>query len=247
MTKSAYWSYQNGECVYGLVVNYHIARLHRSWQQTNMEIFGRTHVRLHPVLPNNLNCIASHLQIEPEHLLKMATGYSLYALSLGDRSSNLAVNLYGPGGHHMTNLSRQSAFALPLDKHFKYCESCVKSSFEQHGKLLWLTEHQLYGVSYCEKHHEILRAVVAGEGGINRRYVLPENGMALLQTDNEKARFLSEFIIKLFRFMGRCEKVPKLTELYRGWLQSKELMTANGNLRLKLLSNELDCFWRPLF
>lgn len=247
MANSAYWSYQSGECVYGLVVNYHVASLHSSWRQTNVEIFGRTHVRLHPVLPCNLNCIASHLRIDPKHLLKMATGYPLYALSLGESASTLAESLCRSDGSNMTNFSRQSSFALPLDKHLKYCQSCLRSSFEQHGKLVWLTEHQLYGVSYCEKHHEILRAIVAGEGGVNRRYVLPENGIALLQADNEKARFLSEFIIKLFRFMAGCEEVPKLTEFYRGWLQSKELMTANGNIRVRLLSNELRCFWLPLF
>lgn len=247
MSQSTYWHHVPGESVYGLVVNYHVGRAHHSWRQTNLELFGRTHVRLHPVLPSCLNVLAKHFGLNPVHLLNTATGYPLYALSLGEKSSELANSLCSSNGKIMSSKSCQAAFSLPFDKVFKYCQSCVDSSYEQHGKLLWLTVHQLYGVSYCSKHGEILKALHAGEGGINRRYELPRDGGFILNAHNEKALYLSAFISKLHHFLGQNNSLRNLDEYYKEWLHRKEFMTSGGKVRLKPLTKELVLFWRPLF
>lgn len=247
MPASSYFRYVEGESVYGLVTNYHVGSTSRSWKETNKSIFGRTHVRLHPVLPNYIACIANHFNVDAQHLIRHSTGFPLYAFSLGDTASALADHMLAQNGRSMSRVSRQAPFALPLEKHHKYCPHCVAHSFNDSGKMTWLIEHQLYGVSICPIHGCSLEYIDAGEGGVNRKYVLPEGGRPLHTQNNEKALFLSRFVIALFKYLQVGQPAASLQSFYHSWLLSKDYLTARGNIRMKKLTRDLHLFWRPLF
>lgn len=247
MPSSAYFRYVEGESVYGLVSNYHVGSASRSWKETNNAIFARTHVRLHPVLPNYIARIANHFNVDALHLLRYSTGFPLYALSLGNEANALAEHMFSANGRSMSRISRQAAFALPLDKHHKYCPHCVASAYETYGKMIWLAEHQLYGVTVCTIHCSSLEYVAAGEGGVNRHYVLPEGGRPLHTLFNEKAQFLSMFISALNQYVQVKQPEAPLQSYYHAWLLRKGYLTPCGNIRMKRLTRDLHAFWLPLF
>ncbi|RYV01882.1 hypothetical protein SOPP22_12030 [Shewanella sp. OPT22] len=247
MTNSKYWQYTQGESVYGLITNYHIGNCHRSSKQTNLDIFGSAHIRLHPVLTNHISEIANHFNLNAKSLLYQATGYLLYAFTLESRASNLEKVLLSSRGQLITGCSRQAAASLPLKKQYKYCPICVDESFEKYGKMSWLIEHQLYGISHCVKHHRPLSYLIAGEGGVNRSYLLPETGIPLKVTKSEKALHLSCFISNLFHFLQHNQINRKLSDFYNDWLEVKGFLTPNGNVRMQSLTNEMFIFWKNLF
>jgi hypothetical protein len=247
MGLTSYSRYVPGESIYGLVTNYHIGQAHVSWKETNKELFGCTHVRLHPVIPSHLSEISTIFNIDAQKLLINSTGYPLYAMALRGEANHLAKKMMADDGKQVSVSSRQNAFSLPLDKLMKYCPLCVKDDLTRLGKAIWWNEHQLYGVNYCPKHKVSLHALNAGEGGINRRYVLPMNGIALSNIENERSLFLSEFIVGLYRCLKNNDLKKDLTDYYHYWLDLRGYLTEKGNVRFKMLAPELFKYWEPIF
>lgn len=247
MHSFGYSQYTEGESVYGLIANYHVASGNRGWKQTNLDIFGRTHVRLHSVLPNYINAIANFFNLDPQHLLNKATGYPLYAFSLSSQAHELEKVLLSNNGHLIASYSRQAPSSLPLVKQYRYCTACLEESFDRLGKLTWRIEHQLYGVSYCPIHCEPLLYLNAGEGGINRQYYLPEGGVPILAEINDKAVYLSCFITKLYRLLQNETLHDNVIDIYTEWLRTKGFLTKCGHIRMRLLVDALFNFWKELF
>lgn len=247
MSNFSYSQYIEGESIYGLITNYHVASCNRSWKQTNLDIFGRTHVRLHPVLPNNINAIAQFFKVEPVYLLNHATGYPLYAFSLSNQASKLKKVLLSAKGQLIASYSRQAPSSLPLAKQHRYCAKCIEESFETFGTLAWRIEHQLYGVSHCPEHGEPLLYLSSGEGGINRHYCLPEGGEPILLEQNEKAVRLSIFVTKLYHLLQEGNQSQSVIDLYTDWLMIKGFLTKCGHIRMRFLADELFNYWKELF
>ncbi len=247
MVLTSYSRYVLGESIYGLVTNYHVGQAHIDWKVTNKELFGCTHVRLHPVIPNHLFELSNAFNVDAQKLLINSTGYPLYAMALRSEASHLAKAMMSDAGKQISVSSRQNSFSLSLDKLMKYCPLCVEDDFARWGKVIWWNEHQLYGVNYCPKHKVSLYGLNAGEGGINRRYVLPMNGIALSSAENKQALFLSEFIVNLYRYLKSNNLNKDLTDYYHYWLGLRGYLTAKGNVRLKLLAPELFKYWEPIF
>lgn len=247
MPSFSYSHYMKGESIYGLITNYHVASGNRSWKQTNLDIFGRTHVRLHSVLPNNIKAIAQFFNVEPEYLLSHATGYPLYAFSLSNQASKLKKVLLSPKGQLITSYSLQAQSSLRLAKQHRYCTKCIEESFDKLGTLPWRIEHQLYAVSHCPEHGEPLLYLNSGEGGINRHYCLPEGGEPILLEPNDKAVRLSIFVTKLYRLL-QDDKLPRsVIDLYTEWLTIKGFLTKCGHIRMRFLVDELFNYWKELF
>lgn len=247
MPSFSYSQFMEGESIYGLITNYHVASGNRSWKQTNVDIFGRTHVRLHSVLPNNIKAIAQFFNVEPEYLLSHATGYPLYAFSLSNQASNLKKVLLSAKGQLIASYSRQAPSSLPLAKQYCYCAKCIEESFETTGTLTWRIEHQLYGVSHCPEHGDPLLYLSSGEGGINRHYCLPEGGKPTLLEPNDKAVRLSSFVTNLYRLL-QDDKLPhSVIDLYTEWLTIKGFLTKCGHIKNRFLVDELFNYWKELF
>ncbi|WP_404391372.1 TnsD family Tn7-like transposition protein [Pseudoalteromonas phenolica] len=243
----SYSQYLEGESIYGLLTNYHVASGNRSWKQTNLDIFGRTHVRLHSVLPNNINAIAQFFNVDPVYLLTHATGYPLYAFSLSNQASKLKKVLLSPKGQLIASYSRQAPSSLALAKQHRYCPKCIGESFDKLGKLSWRIEHQLYGVSHCPEHDEPLFYLSSGEGGINRQYYLPAGGEPILIGKNDKAAYLSGFVAKLYHELQSDIRFHNTANLYSEWLMTKGFLTKCGNIRMRFLVDELVNYWKELF
>lgn len=242
-----YWEYEAGESVFSLVTHFHIGEGHHDWKQTNLALFGRTHVRLHPLLSGNLNQLSAKFNVPVHTLLNHATAYPLYAMSLRDSADGLRDVLCSSSGQRLTLESRQAAFALPLPKSYKYCPQCTLRDLDKLGKTPWWMVHQLYGVNYCPFHTEPLFEALAGEGGINRRYILPGNGVQIVSTENERAAYLSVFVHELFSYLQLNPIDGSLSDKFRLWLDIQGFLTAGGHLRMRQLSSVLRDFWRPVF
>jgi hypothetical protein len=247
MPFTSYSQYVLGESIYGLVTNYHVGQAHIGWKETNKKLFGCTHVRLHPVLPSHLSELCNAFNVDVQNLLVNSTGYPLYAMTLRSEANHLAKAMMSGDGKIMPVSSRQNSFSLLLDKSIKYCPLCVEDDLACLGKAIWWNEHQLYGVNHCPKHKVSLYGLNAGEGGINRRYVLPMNGVALSNIGNERSLFLSEFIVNLYRYLKSNNLNKDLTDYYLYWLDLRGYLTARGSVRLKLLAPELLKYWEPIF
>jgi hypothetical protein len=243
------FNYAEYESAYSVMANLRMFSPCSSWKELNKEVLGSAHYRLHPVLSAHISKIANFVNLSPEKLLKQGTGYVLYALTMNptDRESLKKTMLLG-SGERVGPLSKQTPSSLVLPKVLKYCPACVSELTSKYGIAKWLTIHQLYGVTHCEVHRIKLHFIKAGEGGVNREYILPQQGQEVaLTSGTEKALYLSNFISRLFLTCQKEELWGTLSTHYHRWLDSKELLTLSGNLRFKRLSDELLSFWRPLF
>ena len=220
-----------------------------SWKNLNEKVLGAAHYRLHPVLTSHIGAISKFIGVSNESLLIHGTGYVLYAMALSrhDKERLKQEMLWG-SGNKIGAISKQTPSSLVLPKVYKYCSQCVCESTAKYGLPKWHIEHQLYGVTHCVKHKDRLDFLVAGEGGVNREYVMPKGGEPIsISAGNEKALYLSSFITKLFHFCQRNEIQKDLTHYYRQRLDNRELLTQSGQLRFQRLSSELKAFWKPLF
>jgi hypothetical protein len=239
--------YVAGESAYGIVSHYHLCQPINNWKETNSELFGCSHIRLHPTLTCHIGKIAALVNIEPNKLLYLGTAFPLYQIVLGHEAQELAEYMIHHDGSKLASISKQAAFSLALDKVLKYCPKCVEESLDSVGRFVWLTEHQLYGVNWCQRHQQILAYIPTGEGGSNRQYVLPEQGNdthdSLL---NNKQQYFSNFIVELYRLLCSFSLLDKLSTYYREWLYIKGYLTKCGHIRAKALGSDLNRFWEAL-
>jgi hypothetical protein len=240
--------YVEGESAYSIVAQYHFFQPVQRWEHTNQNVFGRSHVRLHPSLTGNLVQIAALVDVAPSELLRRATIYPLYELTLGQQANKLADQmLYGDAGQVIT-ASKQLAFALPFRHQHQYCPECVKEDLDKHNRFVWRISHQLYGVSWCAKHQLPLQHVVCGDGGVNRRYITPESEMAPCQSGlSSKSIYLSEFIETLFLYLQSATHRSSLESCYQEHLESAGYLTKARSIRTRMLKRDLFNYWKPLF
>lgn len=239
--------YVDGESAYGIVSHYHLCQPINSWKETNLKLFGCTHIRLHPSLTCHLDKISKLVGIDSNNLLYSGTAFPLYQMVLGRESRMLADNMIHHDGSKLASISKQAAFSLALDKALKYCPKCVEESLKSIGRFIWLTEHQLYGVTWCNKHHQVLEYIPTGEGGSNRRYMLPEKGKTVhVSYLNSKQQYFSNFIVELYRVLCSFSPISELSNYYREWLDIKGYITKCGHLRAKAIRRDLYHFWKAL-
>jgi len=247
MNLSAYMSYCEGESAFSVAAHYHLCQVVDSWKETNLTLFGCSHIRLHPSLTCHLSKIAKLVSIEPNELLYSGTAFPLYQMVLGHQAQELTDYMIHHDGSKIASISKQAAFSLTLDKSLKYCPQCVEESLESIGRFVWLTEQQLYGVNWCKKHQQVLTCIPTGEGGSNRRYVLPVQGhnthSSLL---NNKQQYFSNYIVELYRLLCSFSLLGKLSTYYREWLDIKGYLTKCGHIRAKALRSDLYHFWEAL-
>jgi len=247
MNHSAYMSYCEGESAYSVTAHYHICQVLDSWKETNSKLFGCSHIRLHPSLTCHLSKIAKLVNIEPNELLYSGTAFPLYQMVLGHEAKKLAEHMIHNDGSKIASISKQAAFSLTLDKALKYCPQCVEESLDSVGRFVWLTEYQLYGVNWCQKHQQVLAYIPTGEGGSNRQYVLPEQGKATHDLFlNNKQQYFSNFIVELYRLLCSFSFLDKPSTYYREWLDIKGYLTKCGHIRAKALRSDLYHFWEAL-
>jgi hypothetical protein len=247
MKLNLYSRYILGESIYGLATNFHVSNTHLSWKDTNRNLFGLSHIRLHPLLPNRLERISKIFNVDKNILLTHSTAFPLYAMTLGLEAEKLKETLFSDDGQLISASSRQSSYGLPLKKEIKYCPLCVQSSLEQYGKMTWWNVHQFYGVSHCFLHSVPLFFINTGENGINRRYVLPVSGTEINVDEQGRMLFISRYITKLYNYLCHEKKTINLSDYYRLWLGFKGYLTKAGNIRFKKLSSDLHDYWYPIF
>lgn len=247
MKLNSYSRYTLGESIYGLATNFHVSNTHLSWKDTNRDLFGMSHIRLHPLLPCRLDRVSKIFDVEQDTLLNHSTAFPLYAMTLGQEAEKLKQALLSDDGQLMPTLSKQSSYGLPFKKEIKYCPLCVQSSLEQYGKMIWWNVHQFYGVSHCCLHSVPLFFINTGEDGINRRYVLPLNGIEIGVDEQGRMLFISRYITELYHYLCHVKITNNLSDYYRVWLGIKGYLTKSGNIRFKKLSAELHDYWYPIF
>jgi hypothetical protein len=239
--------YVAGESAYSIVSHFHLCQPINNWKETNKSLFGCTHIRLHPSLTCHLDKISKLVGIDSNHLLYSGTAFPLYQMVLGHESLQLADYMIHHDGSKLASISKQAAFSLALDKTLKYCPKCVEESLKSRGRFVWLTEHQLYGVNWCNKHQQVLAYIPTGEGGSNRQYVLPEKGNATHNSLlNNKQQYFSNFIVELYRVLCFFSPISELSNYYREWLDVKGYLTKCGHIRAKAIRRDLYHFWEAL-
>jgi len=242
--------YISGESVYSWVAQCAQQSPYDSWKQTNLRLFDKEYVRLHPTLPGHINKIAKASGTCPEQLLRQGTAYSLFALSLGDPAKALALKtaMLGQDSGGIAAISRQTSCKMSLGNRLKFCPSCLVDDEKAYGVTYWHTCHQLQGVAFCVKHKELLLQIGAGEGGINHQYLLPTLSLdGTSSASSSPQLYLSEFITELHAFLNRSQHPSALNELYLDWLDCRNYVTAKGHLRSKQLKHDLRQNWSKLF
>ena len=246
--RCAYMQYVEGESAYSIVAQYHFFQPVQRWMHTNQKVFGRSHVRLHPSLTGNLVQIAALVDVAPVELLKRATIYPLYELTLGLQANKLAGQMLNGDAGQVITASKQLAFALPFRHQHQYCPECVKEDLEKHNRFVWRISHQLYGVSWCAKHQLPLQHLVCGDGGVNRRYVTPDIEIAPCQSSlSSKSIYLSEFIESLFLYLQSATHRNSLESCYQQHLELAGYLTKARSIRSRILKRDLFNYWKPLF
>ena len=94
MKLNLYSRYTLGESIYGLATNFHVSNTHLSWKDTNLNLFGLSHIRLHPLLPNRLERISKIFNVSVSTLLIHSTAFPLYAMTLGKEAGKLKKALF---------------------------------------------------------------------------------------------------------------------------------------------------------
>lgn len=236
------------QSVYGIVSQYHVLSPTLSWKTTNTHIFNKTHVRLHPVLPCNIDKIAHYFMIEPWILLQTGTGYPLFSSVLRKDALSLSMAMFSDYGKEITRVSKQAQSSLELAKSLNYCPECVEGDEHKFGLGLWKTAHQLYGVSHCPWHKVPLVQVPCGEGGVNRKYSYPKQSKySVVNKDSNQSLFLSIFIFKWFVLSQNYQSIELYSTLYKYWLDVKGYLTKCGNIRRSKLVHDLHEFWYEVF
>ncbi|MFT7009731.1 MAG: hypothetical protein ACJAXJ_004283 [Colwellia sp.] len=238
-----------GECAYSLVARAYLQSPYCSLYETNKALFNVRHVRINVILPGRLIAFAELTNHSIDEVRVKATGHVLFALGLVDiKSRERFINASTKAGDKAFGSSLLAVSKLTFAHHIKACPLCAIDDEADYGVPYWHIIHQYQGVSVCPKHNVRLVVRKTGEGGINRQYVLPlwEKDEEI-RPSNVTEGILSCYIAKLHELLCVFTPITPLDELYQQWLSDREMLTANGHIRWRILKPQLLTYWHSLF
>lgn len=158
------------ECLYSAIT--------RHWQMMGApnvyrykELLGlpRRH-RMHPFLTSHLTVIGQSFGMNPDGLLQNHTLYPVFRAVIPD-AERLKQAMLGDGQPSSIILSRLPHVGRGTPYSIKYCSLCAQDDREQTGFAVWHLNHQMPGVTVCDKHQVILNEMPMGDFGADRHFM----------------------------------------------------------------------------
>lgn len=144
------------ELLYSLLARYHRHGGNPNVSATNLELFGKRHIRTSFDLPSYLSTLAGRVHVArgltPERLSREGTHMPYYAafMSAERRAEALIKQVDGyPSLHIWMGVN---TFVIPPVRRLHFCRDCCREMLDQRGELWWKRSHHLPGVLVCPEH-----------------------------------------------------------------------------------------------
>lgn len=198
-------------------------------------VFNKNRVRIHPYLPTQLSNFAEALEVEKNSLLIDHTLYPLFAFFNPPIREKLMRKML-VSQHTVTNITGIPSAKLPITFGHKWCPVCVIESIKQIGFPILKIEHQIPGVIACSAHQVLLKQIIGGDNGIDRKLILAlSNGQS--QKANPLATQFSHFALEVL-IISRASELPDPRNIYREQLSKKGYITKHGYIRMSMLEDK---------
>lgn len=251
--------WMKGETLYGLCSRYHRIAGHRLASITCQRLFGHPRAGLNHDLPGRVDDFSRrvHGQLGSAEDILLERTVLAYYLRFRTESDTLSVlsQLRESGPASMKArlgwLATRMGAAHPL----RACLSCVEQSIREHDAATWMLLHQLPGVWYCPKHHELLLVARVKVNGIQRfQWLLPDDVTLDLAGPMRVKALLDAVAIERMRLVA--EATAELLAMPRGFviessrfadtclsrLVDRRMASPNGRLRPQLIGPEFAGF-----
>jgi len=237
-----------GESAYSFIARCFLYSPYNSNKQRAIDVFGSSKISISHHLAGSINKIATLARCYESTLLTQATPYPLISFCSEYKPAMVKFQhhmLYG-AGEVKVNVG-QSPISCIEKPYLKACGVCFKEDEAKYGIGYWHLEHQLEGVTVCEKHDVTLNVSECAQCERFNQYLLPIYSM-FTKTPKPSAneQKLSQYVISLYRYLTLQSPAVPLKELYQKWLIDLGYNTDSGFLHADKLYHELDLFWGEL-
>ncbi len=237
-----------GESAYSYIARCFLYSPYRSNKQRAIDVFGSSTISISHHLAGSINKVAILARCSEYTLLTLATPYPLISFCSEYKPAMIKFQLHmlHAAGEVKVNVGQSpvSCFDKP---YLKACAVCFKEDEAKDGIGYWHMEHQLEGVTLCEKHNVALSNLECAQCERFNQYLLPIYSMfTAIPSLSGNEQKLSQYVIRLYRYLSLKSPVVSLKELYQKWLMDLGYNTDSGLLHADGLLGELQLFWGEL-
>lgn len=149
------------EMLYSVMARYHRHVGNLSASMSNIDLFGRAHIRSTFDLPSYVSAVAERVpkarNLTAKRLAAEHTHMPYYTafMSAERREDLLSKQLAGYSSLHMQ--SGINRFLVQQITSLRFCGDCAAEMMASKGELWWMRAHQLPGVLVCHRHGCVLR------------------------------------------------------------------------------------------
>jgi len=233
------------ELLYSIVVRHHYLSANLKAAQTRTDLFGTPFAHVISDFPCHLDYFCARSGMDIESLLRNHTILDFYR-PFGDdeRLQRVESMLRTHSSSNVVNVLGIQANQLHFPQLHRYCPNCAIGDIEQHGVRYLHVSHNLPGTYACVRHRCLL------EGYPRTRKILPliPSGQRLAPDHLvDPLLRIADWSVDLFR--AHLDPIPESSRIHlcRKVLQSRNLLTAEGSIRLSKLIPALCQHWDPLF
>jgi len=237
-----------GESAYSFIARCFLYSPYNSNKQRAIDVFGSYKVSISHHLAGSISKIAMLARCSECTLLTLATPYPLISFCSEYKPAMVKFqqHMLHASGEVKVNVG-QSPVSCVDKPYLKACAVCFKEDEAMHGIGYWHMEHQLEGVTVCEKHNATLNYIECAQCERFNQYLLPIYSMfTAIPSSSENEQKLSLYVISLYRYLTLQSPVVQLKELYQKWLMDSGYNTDSGFLHADALYGELKLFWGAL-
>lgn len=237
-----------GESAYSFIARCFLYSPYHSNKQRAIDVFGSSKISISHHLAGSINKVAILARCSECTLLTLATPYPLISFCSEYKPAMIKFqqHMLHAAGEVKVNVG-QSPVSCVDKPYLKACAVCFKEDEAMHGIGYWHMEHQLEGVTVCEKHDVALNNTECAQCERFNQYLLPIYSMfTVIPSPSGNEQKLSQYVISLYRYLSQQSPVVSLKELYQKWLMDLGYNTDSGLLHADALYGELQLFWGEL-
>lgn len=233
------------EMLYSVVARYHRHVGNPAVSMSNLDLFGRTHIRSTFDMPSYVSDLAKRIPeargLNAERLATEHTHMPYYVafMPADRREALMAKQLSGYASLHME--TGVNAFVVQQITSLRFCPDCVAEMLAEKGELWWKRAHQLPGVLVCHEHGCSLAQSGAtfwtrGQHGFVAATlsICHEDAAKLIEGvgawDMRRLLDVAKRCKALLRSTGEVTTLPEMSARYRARLLEKGLMKSKAQI-----------------
>lgn len=169
------------ELFYSAVCRYHVRSGNRSFQQTQLDLFGKEGAKQDYLgLPNDLATLIYQLPLGSSltihQILEKHTLFPYYRTFLTNREVKRLQNLMeGRENKSIAQVAKLAKLKLYYLDYLRFCPQCLAEDLQQYGETYWHRLHQVSGIRVCLTHGVVLE---------NSRVLVSEMGKKFIPADD---------------------------------------------------------------